>query len=269
MSGKKELKLRLSFTRVVSAEFFKFRTLKTNTILLAVVFVAIIAFGAMAASAASGGIKTPEGGPPISGRSPIDLVLSGANFGVLLLGVLGVLLAAREYASNMIQVSMAAVPSRLPILWAKLIVFTTWALPAVAAACTIAFFVGTKILSSAQVPSVQWTDPNVPRAVLGMACSLVGFGLIGLTLGMLTRSIAGGLATLLGGVLILPALAVVLLPESWSSVLKFLPSNASMAFTSTAPPPGMLSAGAGAAVFGLWVVVAIVASAVVVKLRDV
>jgi hypothetical protein len=87
-------------------------------------------------------------------------------------------------------------------------------------------------------------------------------------LGLLLRSTAGGIGTVIGAVLFVPTLASALLPESWDGVLRYLPSNAGQAFTSLSPGDSLLSPGAGMAVFTAWVVVAIGGAAVALVRRD-
>ncbi len=156
--------------------------------------------------------------------------MSGADFAVLLLSVLGVLVGAREYSSGLIRTTIATVPARLPVLWAKMLIFTIVTLPMLIVATVTVFFVGTHMLASAGASSAVWGDPGVARAVFGTAVNLTGIGIMGVALGVLTRSIAGGLATLIGGVLVLPTILTALLPPSWGNVLKYVPSNAGAAF---------------------------------------
>ena len=104
--------------------------------------------------------------------------------------------------------------------------------------------------------------------MLGTIGYLVGIGVIGLCLGILLRSVGAGLGVLIGGILFLPTLASALLPDSWDSVLKYLPSNAGMSFTSLDQAGSMLSYGAGLAVFVAWCVLAVVAAAWTLVRRD-
>ena len=64
-----------------------------------------------------------------------------------------------------------------------------------------------------------------------MAGYLASVSLIGLGLGILLRSVAASIATLVGVVLILPPIAAAVLPDSWNAVLQYLPTNAAAAFT--------------------------------------
>lgn len=260
---------KLTTRRVIASEWIKFRTLRTNWYLLGAVFVAIVAFGLISAAAATGDVSVDAGGPPLAqGSDPVSTVLSGATFSVLIVAVLGVLVGAREYSSGLIRVTLAAVPSRLPVLAAKLWVFIAAATPVAVSAVVVAFLGGTSILSGAGQPSAQWSDPGVLGALLGTAGYLVGIGILGVCLGIMFRSIAAGMGLLIGGILFLPTLATSLLPESWDGVLKYLPSNAGQAFTSVSDAGASLGYWAGVLVFCAWVLAAVVGAAWSLTRRD-
>lgn len=260
---------RITTRRVIASEWIKFRTLRSNWWLLGAVFTAIVAFGLISAAAATGDVSVDAGGPPLAqGGDPVSTVLSGATFSVLIVAVLGVLVGAREYSSGLIRVTLAAVPSRLPVLAAKLWVFIAVVTPVVLAAVLVAFFGGTAILSGAGQASAQWTDPGVLGAMLGTAGYLVGIGLLGVCLGIMFRGIAAGMGTLIGGILFLPTLATSLLPDSWDGVLKYLPSNAGQAFTSVADTGAGLGYWSGVLVFCAWVIAAVAGAVWTLLRRD-
>ena len=133
----------------------------------------------------------------------------------------------------------------------------------------VAFFFGMQILDAGGAATVAWSDDGVARAVLGSAAYLVGIGLMGVALGILLRTTAAAIGTVIGGILFVPTLATALLPESWDGVLKFLPSNAGSAFSTVAPDSSLLSPGVGMAVFAGWVLLAIVGAAFTLARRDV
>src|SRR6185437_8424235 len=56
-------------------------------------------------------------------RHPLDIALAGVNVSQLAIAVLGVLVITGEYSTGMIRSTMIAVPKRLPVLWAKTIVY--------------------------------------------------------------------------------------------------------------------------------------------------
>jgi len=264
--------------RVLKSEWIKLLTLRSTWITLIAIVAVIIGFGVLSALVASGSV-TPSssngGGPPTEAmrRNPLNTVMSGANLAVLIVAVLGSILGAREFASGLIRTTFSAVPRRLPVLWAKLLVFIVVLLPIVLAAIIAVFFLGMSILASADAATVSWSDEGVARSVIGLGCYIVGLGVIGLALGTLLRGTAASIGVVIGAVIFIPALATALLPASWDEVLKYLPSNAGAAFTTAGQGAGqssgaMLDPGVGAAVFLGWIILATICAAWVIKRRD-
>ncbi len=257
-----------SVGRVVRSEWIKLRTLRSTWLTLAGLFLAIVAFGLVSAAVASGQVSDPSGRPGFAGTSPLQTVLAGANFGVLIVAVLGVLVGAREYSSGMIRTTLAAVPKRWPVLLGKTVTFVAIVTPIILAGVLLAFFGGTSLLTQGGVTSVAWSDPDVAGYVLGTVGYLVGIGVLGVALGVLLRGIGAGLGVLIGGVLFVPALLTALLPESWGSVLKYLPSNAGNAFTGAQTGVDLLSYEQGVVVFIAWVAIAVVGAGFALLRRD-
>ena len=79
---------------------------------------------------------------------PISQSLTGINFSQLAIGVLGVLFITGEYGTGMIRSSMAATPKRLPVLWAKAILFAAVTLVLMEISAFLAFFAGQAALGS-------------------------------------------------------------------------------------------------------------------------
>ena len=81
------------------------------------------------------------------------------------------------------------------------------------------------------------SQPGVARAVIGSALYLAVAALLGLGLGALLRSTAGGIAALFG-LLFGVQLAAGFLPGSWADdVGKYLPATAGQAVTQVQPDP--------------------------------
>jgi ABC-type transport system involved in multi-copper enzyme maturation permease subunit len=261
---------RTTSARVLRSEWIKMRTLRSTWLTIGGIAFALIAFGLVSALTASGQVESDgQAGPPgFAGTDPVSTVLSGANFAVLIVAVLGAIIGAREYSTGMIRTTLAAVPARLPVLWGKLLTFVGVLTPVVVGGTLVSFFAGMAILDAGGAATASWSDDGVARAVLGTAVYLVGLGVIGVAVGLLLRSTAGAIGTVIGAVLFVPTLASALLPESWDEVLKFLPSNAGQAFTSVSPAETLLTPGAGMAVFAGWVVLSVVAAAVALARRD-
>ncbi len=256
---------RVTQTRVLRSEWTKMRTQRSVVWALLSTIVLIIGFGFLYA-------LLRESHPPhdpASFRSfdPTAISLAGVNLAQLAIGVLGVLLITNEYSSGLIRASFAAVPSRLPILWAKAIalVLTTVALCIPATFAT--FLIGQSVLSRQHL-DVTLSQPGVTRAVLGSALYLGGVGLLGLGLGALLRNTAGAISALFGALFGIQLL-VGFLPGAWSDeITRYLPSPAGVAVTAVMRDPLSLSPWTGLGVFLAYPAVVLALAAYWMRRRD-
>lgn len=251
--------------RVLASEWIKMRSLRSTGLTLLVAVVALIGIGCIvgyATNAHWAEIRPQERAL----FEPISRSLVGVNLAQLAVGVLGVLLISGEYATGMIRATFSAVPTRLPVLWAKALLYAAVTFVLMLAAALAAFLGGQHFLAS---HGTTLSAPHALRSVIGVAGYLTLVGVMALALGFIVRSTAGGIATLVGLLLVIPGIGQVL-PNSWKdNTLPYLPSNAgSSMFTPRPEDPSALSAGTGLVVLCVWVALSVALAAVVVKGRD-
>ena len=193
--------------------------------------------------------------------------LRGVYLAQLPIGVLGVLMIAGEYGTGMIRATLSAVPRRLPVLWAKALVFATTVFVVMGVASLLAFVIGQAMLSGAGV-HVGLGSSGAARAVLGGALYLTVVGLLGVGLGFLVRNTAGAVAGLFGLLLVLPALANALPRSLYDDVFRYLPMPAGTQIMTTVRDSSLLTPWAGIGVFCLYAAAAIAAGALVLVRRD-
>jgi hypothetical protein len=250
--------------RVLASEWVKMRSLRSTAITLLAAVVAMVALGCLVGWATDSHWSRMDPGERL-GFNAIDRSLAGYHLAQLAVGVLGVLLITGEYATGMIRATFAAVPHRLPVLWAKALLFAAVTFLLMLAAAFLAFVGGQHFLGT---HGTTLAAPHVARAIVGAAGYLTLIGVLAVALGFLVRSTAGGIATLFGLILVLPGIGQVL-PTSWQQhTLPYLPSNAGASVFTLRTDPGMLTAGPGLLVLCLWVVAGLAVAAVVVKRRD-
>jgi hypothetical protein len=188
------------------------------------------------------------------------VALTGLSLSQLAIGVLGVLFAAGEYSTGMIRSSLAAVPHRLPVFWSKISVYGLLALISMTAGAFVSFLSGEHFLSSQKI-ALTLASSGVVRSLLGAGVYLGLVGVLGVALGFLVRSIAGGIALLVGLLTLLPVLLSVL-PSSWAdNVNQYLPGEAGNAIFALTRGSNTLSPGAALAVVVGWVALAVALAA--------
>jgi ABC-2 type transport system permease protein len=212
--------VRVSQLRVVRSEWTKFRSVRSTlyTLLLAAIF--MIGLGALFAGIQAGQAKGLD-----TGQTAVSVSLTGTFFAQLSIGVLGVLVITGEYSTGMIRASLAVVPARLPMLWAKLAVCAVAVFLTMLVSSFIAFFLGQALLSGKHL-NASLSDPGALRSIIGAALYLTVAAMTALALGALLRNTAAAISTFVAVFFVIPPLTM-LLPASWSDhFVQYLPSNA-------------------------------------------
>jgi ABC-type transport system involved in multi-copper enzyme maturation permease subunit len=198
----------------------------------------------------------------------IDVGVGGYHFAQLAVGVLGVLVISGEYSTGMIRSSLMAVPTRLPVLWAKLAVFSAVTFVLMLAATLVSFFGVQGIVTSHHVQH-GLGDPHALRAVVGTALFLTVLGALGVGLGALIRNTAGGISAFVGLLFVLPGITALLPASTADAISPYLPLNAGTTVaTSTFDNPHHLSTWGGFAVFCGYAAAIVAVAAVRMVRRD-
>lgn len=257
---------RVTQAHVVVSEWTKLRTLRSSvwSLLGAVIFMAGLGILVAALQVSHWSQLDPH---DRATYDPVGTALIGALVAQLAIGVLGVLVVTGEYATGMIRATFAAVPKRLPVLWAKASVYVVVTYVLMTACALFAFFVTQPIISSKHVETT-FGAPGVARSVFGAGLYLTVVALMGVSLGALVRNTAGGIGALAGIMFVLPGVAAIL-PHSWGdSINPYLPSSAGAQIMSLHPDPSGLAPWTGFALFLGYTVAALVVAAVLLVRRD-
>ena len=168
----------------------------------------------------------------------------------------------------MIRATFSAVPRRLPVLLAKLMVFTVIVASAMVAASIAAFLIAQAFLSGFR-PTYSLADADALRVVVGTGVYLTLVGLLGGAIGWIVRSTPGALVTLFAVILVLPVL-LLLFHGAWAQhASAWLPTGAGAAFSTSLHTPGELAPWTGLAVMVAWVAAAYAVAAFLLHRRDV
>jgi ABC-2 type transport system permease protein len=255
----------VSIGRVLCSEWVKLRSLRSTAWTLLVAVVLMIGLGWLAGwdINATWSDHTPQQQATFSA---VDGTLGGFYLAQLAVGVLGVLIVTGEYATGMVRATFAAVPRRLPVLWAKAVLFALVTFALMMFAAVVAFVGGQEFLGE---HGTTLSGAGVVRGIVGVSGYLSVVAVLAVAVGFIIRSTAGGVATMCSLLLVAPT-AGLLLPAGWREhLLPYLPSNAGAAVFSALPAPDSLSTAAGSIVLGVWLLVAVGTAALVLRRRDV
>lgn len=254
--------MRITFPRVIRAEWTKLRALRSTWIVLGATALLVAGLGGLV-----GWVQHRAATPPTRAEA-VGGALLGVDLLSMVVGVFGVLQMSGEYGSGLIRATLTAVPRRLPVLAAKAVVQLAVTAPVMVVACLGALLASRAFLGA---DGQSLGDPTVLRAGFGAAAAAVATGLLGLGVGTILRHTAAAITTLVAAALVIPAVLQAALPQS--VVDRFMPyvytvAGQSMYAVGGDNPFKILSPAAGAGVAALWVVATLVAGAVVLHRRD-
>jgi ABC-type transport system involved in multi-copper enzyme maturation permease subunit len=258
---------RVTQVRVARSEWTKLWTLRSTRWSLLAAVVAMAGLGMVIAAFQMGHWARLDAHEKAS-YSAINTGVGGYHLAQLAIGVLGVLVITGEYATGMIRSSFMAVPRRLPVLWAKAAVFGAVTFVLMLVSALVSFF-GVQAIVKQHNLQASLSSPHALRVVVGVALFLTVLGVMTVGIGGLVRNTAGGIATFVGLLFVLPGVVAILPSNISDAVTPYLPLNAGTTVaTDTFDNSHHLSPWGGFALFCGYAAIAIVAAAISLKRRD-
>ena len=251
------------------SEFTKIRSVRSTWWTLLVLVVISVGIGA----AISAGVSANWSHTSASDRATFDATqvsVAGLFFlGQLVIVVLGAIVLTAEYSTGMIRTSLTAMPRRATLYAAKAIVFAAIALVVTVITAFVAFFLGQAIMTSTHA-SATLSQPDVLRAVVGVALYVTLCGLFAFAVGTVFRHTAATITSVIGLLFVIPILAH-LLPGSWyDDIARWLPSSTGDAISVTvgSGPDHLFSPWGQFAVYAVYTAVLLIVGGVLFRKRD-
>lgn len=261
----------VTFSRLVAAEWVKLRSLRSTWWALAL---ALAFFPLLAALRTSSIAGIADDAPAGAFVGPV-YATAGVSLALLVLCGLAVVVITAEYRTGQIRSTLAAAPTRLPALWAKLVV--------VVGVAFVTALVGTLAGWAASAPwfaeigmTVDLTDPEHARLMLGVPLYLAAMAALAYAVGAIIRSAAAGIASVLGLVFVVePAFAYIPFAPL-QQLAAYLPTAAgarlvtsdSLGSVVTGSQVTTLTPWGGYGVLLAWVAVLLVVASVLLRRRD-
>lgn len=202
--------------------------------------------------------------------SPITTSMVGNIFALIIYSVFGALAFSREYSNGMIRLTLAATPNRHRVFFAKVLIVGVM-IAVIGVATTVSMFlVGQVVLGAHGMPTASLADGDAQRMVFGLGIGMAFFPLIGLALGVVLRSSAAAIASVLG-ILWLPQIFGAIVPMWWQeNILTFLPSGGidSITISHIEPSPAFSDPWIGALITAGWLVATFAFAYISFRRRD-
>jgi ABC-2 type transport system permease protein len=259
----------VGFGRLMMSEWTKIRSVRSTVWSLILLVVLNLGFTALFVGLTIASWDDMDAGDRAGVLADPTSTILGSGFFLsqLTICVLGVMVIGSEYSTGMIRASVLAVPRRLPMLWAKSVVFALLVLVLGVVVSFASFFIGAAILHD-KAP-VALGDSGVFRAVVGGGLYLAMLGLFSLSIGAIVRHTAAGITGVIGFVLVLAPLAQLLPGSTGDHVHAYLPSEAGHLIAQAHQArTDLLTPWQGYGVFALWTALLLLIAAVLLKRRD-
>ncbi len=256
----------VSFPRVLHSEWIKLWSVRSTYWTAVATLAAMVLIAVMLAVASL--VDTEAAGP--DGQMAIGM---GYSFAQVIVGVLGVLTITSEYSTGMIRSTLAAVPTRLPVLAAKALLVATVGFVLGVIGVALSYLASYPLLAGG---AASLSDPEVQRIFWGSGLYLAGVGLLGLGVGAIVRHTAGAITLILGVLLMLSTMwQLLMMTSDWfTKSYPYLPSIAGERIASpdvtriVADAPQVLAPWTGFGVFMVYVAATLLLGAVLLRRRD-
>lgn len=271
------LRGKVTLLGVLRSEAIRMSALKSTTILIALAVVLYVAIAVGATWAIGSLMQSMDDPGQLQGMEAMtqpgfasETLGSGLVFNQLIIGVLGVLLFSGEFTTGSAVSTFLASPQRLRVLAAKSILTVILAGVTQLLSTVLAFLVSkpvaenynmTLVFSSSSFQSVLWYG----------TLAVVMAALIGLALGVLLRSSAGGITVLAGVFFVLPIIIAIFgsYVDWMPNVAAFLPDQLGMALATPLSAPSELELWQQLLGVGGWIVLPLALGAVLLAKRDI
>jgi len=269
---------RVNLWRVCRAEWLKLFSLRSTWWLIAVTLVVAVAMGAFITFGQWESIQNPEI-VQNAGEGPTALAATTATKAVVftrvILAVLAVLFVTNEYSSGQIRSTLAAVPTRWPVLAAKAVIIAPVAAVVTFVGQYAAMLAAWPILAGyAKDPSRLpdgWTitddrfTTETLKIIAGEALDVALIALFALAIAWMVRNTAGGIVVLMVALFIVPIFGTFVPVDWFQTGTTYIIGSCDNGLYNESGPFGFLKS---LWVTGIWVLVSLVGAGVLLRTRD-
>jgi ABC-2 type transport system permease protein len=253
--------IRVTFPRLVRSEWIKLWTVRSTWWVVPIAILAQTGFAWLIAY-----FGTQSSGPDGPGDFTADYLVMGIQFSQLAVCVLAVLTLTGEYSTGMIRSTLTSAPKRLPALHAKGLVILAVSFAIGVVAAVLSWLVTYPVLGDTY--RLDLGDATNQRVLLGAPLYMVGIAVLAYAIGALLRHTAGGIAAVLGLLLVIEPLLSSVPWKFFTTIAPYLPQSAGQQLFAVNSSDPVLTPWEGFGVLVLWGVVLYALAALAMKRRD-
>src|SRR5450756_1586075 len=212
---------RRTFPGVMRGEWIKLQSLRSTWWVLGATVAVMTLVSLAVAMSLDSMARDPLLAPGLAQIHGAEIVSGGYQIGVVTIAVLGALLITGEYSTRMIRSTLAAVPTRVPVLVAKAIALVALTAGVTVLSVALSYVVTMPKLSEyGLVPALD--DARTWQAFGGTVYFLVAAALFSLGVGTILRSTAGTVTVALTVLLLLPGVLGFISLDWVESIVSYL-----------------------------------------------
>lgn len=197
-----------------------------------------------------------------------QMIGSGGNVSMLILGILGVLCMTQEYSQSTIRLTLAATPNRYQVYLAKALV-TTVTIAVLMIGVIIACIVTGNAILSARGFTGDLSHQNAQAAYVSLVTASALVGILGVGLGAITRNPPSAIAILLLWPLLVEILIGNIVANVFSrNILDWLPFGTAIQATFLEVDGLKFGRFGSLGYFGLWVLAVLLIGQIILRRRD-
>jgi ABC-type transport system involved in multi-copper enzyme maturation permease subunit len=251
---------------VAKSEWIKFRTVRSTNVSVFIFVFLTIGLGVLI----SWLVRSHYSNMPLAQRltfDPVSTSLGAIIVAEFAAGVIGAMFISSEYTSGAIRTTLAAVPTRVRLILAKLLVLVVSMIVVSEIVVIATFLIGMRIFSGV-VPTVSLGNGSVLRAVLLSGVFLTLLVLFSFALGVILRQSIASISVFVSLLLIVPLLGF-FFPQSWQDHFqKFEPINLGGSMMAIIPNPQNFAPWGACAVMAIYVAFLLVLGTTLFSRRD-
>lgn len=260
------------FARVVGAEWGKLWALRSTWWIIGASVLSQAGLGALVTATTS----ATRDGEEVAAFDAARFPVVGLQLVQLVVVVLAVLAVTSEHATGLARTTFLAVPSRLPVLWAKVVVVVTTGVLATVVGGGLSIVTG--LAAGGERYGFALDGAQTVRLLVSGPLYMAGIAALAVGVAAMVRNTAGALGALFGMLLVVENVFAGLSVPILEKISPFLPGTAGLQLTIADDDLAMMHESAGGAVLApwtgfavllTWAVVCLGGAAVLMRRRDV